>query len=87
MMFGDARDRLTFFRLQLRASERERERGELCTIMEKDVGKPQVFFCCNLFCTHSLLGCIEVVGSGSSSRTASLTSAGNSRVLGSVGRL
>lgn len=42
-MFGDARDRLTFFRLQLRASERERERGELCTIMEKDVGKPQVF--------------------------------------------
>lgn len=39
MMFGDARDRLTFFRLQLRA----RERGELCTIMEKDVGKPQVF--------------------------------------------
>lgn len=87
MMFGDARDRLTFFRLQLRASERERERerGELCTIMEKDVGKPQVF-CCNLFCTHSLLGCIEVVGSGSS-RTASLTSAGNSRLLGSVGRL
>lgn len=41
MMFGDARDRLTFFHLQLRASERER--GELCTIMEKDVGKPQVF--------------------------------------------
>lgn len=82
MMFGDARDRLTFFRLQWRASERERD-----TIMEKDVGKPQVFFCCNLFCTHSLLGCIEVVGSGGSSRTASLTSAGNSRLLGSVGRL
>lgn len=86
MMFGDARDRLTFFRLQLRARKRERERGELCIIMKKDVGKPQVFFCCNLFCTHSLLGCIEVVGSGSS-RTASLTSAGNSRLLGSVGRL
>lgn len=44
MMFGDARDRLTFFRLQLRARKRERGRGELCTIMEKDVGKPQVFF-------------------------------------------
>lgn len=85
-MFGDARDRLTFFRLQLRARKRERDSGELCKIMEKDVGKPQVFFCCNLFCTHSLLGCIEVVGSGSS-RTASLTSAGNSRLLGSVGRL
>lgn len=42
MMFGDARDRLTFFRLQLRA--REKGRGELCTIREKDVGKPQVFF-------------------------------------------
>lgn len=51
-------------------------------MMEKATGKPQVFVVVVLYAAS--LDALKLVGSRSSIRTASLTSVGNSRLLGSV---